>query len=114
MHQPQQAYRGGETALSMSTPQERARWALDDAVDRWVEAHHPDLVVGVDHDGFITRTRFEPLGMAKAILEVAARERGRARETVKKARGAGRTWRDVADALGLERIEDAWEFAAGE
>jgi hypothetical protein len=91
------------------TPRERAVWALRRVFQKAAEDVDGVTVVEVPISGMAAvtrRTLEDPLAGVRAALlarNVAARE---LRDYAEQARGAGRTWDDVAEALGISADED--------
>jgi hypothetical protein len=91
------------------TPQQRAAWELRDTIRRMARDVHGAEIVQVPMEGFRTMTKpvlDDPLaGVRAAVLarDVALAE---LRQYAEQARGAGRSWDDVAEALGIEATED--------
>jgi hypothetical protein len=91
------------------TPRERAAWELRNAFRRVAHKVYGAEIVEEPVEGFTTVTKpvlDEPLaGVRVALLarDVAVAEM---RAYAEQARGAGRSWDDVAEALGIETMSD--------
>jgi hypothetical protein len=91
------------------TPQQRAAGELKTAIERVARDVHGAQIVPVPIEGFeraTRRTLDDPLAGVRAALlarDVAVAEM---RAYAELARGAGWSWDDVAEALGIEATED--------
>ena len=97
------------SAFGAVTPQERAAWELRDLIRRTARDVHGAEIVEEPVEGYrvLTRSRLDDAvaGVRAARLARDVAE-GQLLRYAEEARGAGRTWDEVAEALGIEVTED--------
>ena len=92
------------------TPQQRAVWELQTTIERVARDVHGAQVVQVPIEGFeraTRRTLDDPLAGVRAALLARNVAMAQMRVYAEQARGAGRSWDDVAEALEIEATEDS-------
>jgi hypothetical protein len=90
------------------TPQQRAVWELQTAIERVARDVYGAQIVQVPIEGFeraTKRTLDDPLAGVRASLLARNVAVAQMRAYAEQARGAGRSWDDVAEALGIEATE---------
>lgn len=91
------------------TPQQRSVWELQTAIERVARDVHGAQIVQVPIEGIeraTKRTLDDPLAGVRAALLARNVAVAQMRAYAEQARGAGRSWDDVAEALGIEATED--------
>lgn len=91
-----------------ASPQQRAAWELQTAIKRVARDVHGAQIVQVPIEGFEVATRRtldDPLAGVRAALLARNVAMTQMRAFAEQARGAGRSWDDVAEALGIESAE---------
>lgn len=91
------------------TPQERAAWELRNAIRRVAYEVHGAEIIEEPLEGstIVTKPRLaDPLAGVPAAMLARDVAVGEMRAYAEQARGAGRSWDEVAEALGIEATED--------
>ena len=91
------------------TPQQRAAWELQTAIERVARDVYGAQIVQVPIEGLdgVTKPMLDdPLAGVRAALLARNVALAQMRSYAEQARGAGRSWDDVAEALGIEATED--------
>ena len=91
------------------TPQQRAAWELQTAIERVARDVHGAQIVQAPIEGFeraTKRTLDDPLAGVRAALLARNVAVAQMRAYADQARGAGHSWDDVAEALGIDATED--------
>jgi hypothetical protein len=91
------------------TPQKRAAWELQTAIERVARDVYGAQIVQVPSEGFERATKQkldDPLAGVQAALLARSVAVAQMQAYAEQARGAGRSWDDVAEALGIEATED--------
>ncbi len=91
------------------SPQQRAVWELQTAIELVARDVHGAQIVQVPIDGMqrVTKPMLDdPLAGVRAALLARNVAVAQMRAYAEQARGAGHSWDDVAEALGIEATED--------
>ena len=101
--------RGLVSAFGEVTPQERAAWELRNAIRRAAHEVYGAEVVEEPVEGYrvLTKPRLDdPLAGVRAAVLARDVAEGQMLEYAEQARDAGRSWDEVAGAVGIEAAED--------
>ena len=91
------------------TPQQRAAWELQTAIERVARDAHGAQIVQVPIEGFeraTKRTLDDPVAGVRAALLARNVAVAHMLAYAEQARGVGYSWVDIAEALGIEATED--------
>jgi hypothetical protein len=91
------------------TPQQRAAWELQTAIERLARDVYGAQIVQVPIEGVERATKRkldDPLAGVQAALLARNVAVAQMQAYAEQARGAGRSWDDVAEALGIEAADD--------